>query len=149
MTIFMGKRILVVEDEAIIAAFVEDMLIELGATVVGPAYSVGQALRLAESEALDAALLDVNVRQESMVPVRDTLSDRGIPFVFATGYGSERSREVTGGATVVDKPYSKERIARALSECMMLSDAPPAAAPPASFGLNRPAGEAAPEQHGC
>lgn len=118
MTSLTGKRILVVEDEAIIAAFVEDILDELGATVVGPAFSVSQALKLAESTALDAALLDVNVREESIVPVRDLLRGRGVPVVFATGYGAERSREVTDGALVVDKPYSKDRIAKALGDCL-------------------------------
>lgn len=118
MTVLNGKRILVVEDEAIIAAFVEDILEELGATVVGPAYSVAQALKLATAEPLDAAILDVNVRDESIVPVRDTLRGRGIPHVFATGYGAERSRDVTGGAPVVDKPYSRERIAKALADCL-------------------------------
>ncbi len=117
MTAITGKRILVVEDEAIIAAFVEDLLLELGATVVGPAYSVTQGLTLATSGSIDAALLDVNVRDESIAPVRDALRERGIPVVFATGYGQDRSRDVTGGFIVVDKPYSKDRIARALSEC--------------------------------
>lgn len=118
MTTLTGKRILIVEDEAIIAAFVEDMLEELGATVVGPAFSVAQALKLAESATLDAALLDVNVRGESIVPVRDILRGRRVPLVFATGYGAERSREVTEGAAVVDKPYSKDRIAKALAESL-------------------------------
>jgi CheY-like chemotaxis protein len=118
MTALNGKRILVVEDEAIIAAFVEDILEELGATVVGPAFSVAQALKLADTATLDAALLDVNVREESIVPVRDLLRGRGIPVVFATGYGAERSREVTDGALVVDKPYSRDRIAKALSDSL-------------------------------
>jgi CheY-like chemotaxis protein len=118
MTELHGKRILIVEDEAIIAAFAEDMIEELGATVVGPAFSVAQALKLAEASALDAALLDVNVRDESIVPVRDLLRARGVPFVFATGYGAERSRDVTEGSPVVDKPYSKDRIARALADCL-------------------------------
>jgi CheY-like chemotaxis protein len=118
MTTLQGKRILIVEDEAIIAAFAEDILHDLGATVVGPAYSVAQALKLAETAALDAALLDVNVRDESIIPVRDLLRARGVPFVFATGYGAERSRDVTEGSPVVDKPYSTERIARALADCL-------------------------------
>lgn len=147
MTILNGKRILVVEDEAIIAAFVEDILIELGATVVGPAYSVGQALKLAASESIDAALLDVNVREESMVPVRDALRGRGIPVVFATGYGAERSREVTGGAPVVDKPYSKERIARALADCLLTAP-PPLPAAGALLGRDSRADLAMPDRPG-
>jgi CheY-like chemotaxis protein len=118
MTVLAGKRILVVEDEAIIAAFVEDLLVELGASVIGPAYTVPQGLALAATAAIDAALLDVNVRNESIIPVRDVLRERGIPVVFATGYGGDRSRDVTGGSVVVDKPYSRERVARALSESL-------------------------------
>lgn len=118
MTALTGKRILVVEDEPIIAAFVEDMLLELGATVVGPAYSVAQGLRLARTGAIDAAILDVNVRNESIAPVRDELCRSGIPLVFATGYGQDRTGGVTDGFVVVDKPYSRERVARALSECL-------------------------------
>ena len=118
MTALTGKRILVVEDEPIIAAFVEDMLLELGATVVGPAYSVAQGLRLARTGAIDAAILDVNVRNESIAPVRDELHRSGIPLVFATGYGQDRAGNVTDGFVVVDKPYSRERVVRALSECL-------------------------------
>jgi len=119
MTTIAGKRILVVEDEAIIAAFVEDLLVELGASVVGPAYSVSQGLALASFSAIDVALLDVNVRNEAIAPIRDELRRRGIPIVFATGYGQDRSRDVTEGFIVVDKPYSKDRIARALHECLL------------------------------
>jgi CheY-like chemotaxis protein len=118
MSTLAGAKILVVEDEAIIAAFVVDILEELGARVVGPAYSVPQALALATAEPIDAALLDVNVRDASVIPVRDALRSRGIPIVFATGYGASQSREITMGSPVIDKPYSPERIARALAECL-------------------------------
>jgi CheY-like chemotaxis protein len=118
MSTLAGAKILVVEDEAIIAAFVVDILDELGANVVGPAYSVPQALALATTAPIDAALLDVNVRDASVIPVRDALRERGIPIVFATGYGASQSREITMGSPVIDKPYSPERIARALAECL-------------------------------
>lgn len=120
MTVLAGKRILVVEDEAIIAGFVEDILDELGASVIGPAYTVAHGLALATTAAIDAALLDVNVRDESIIPIRDELRSRGVPIVFATGYGGDTFRNVTDGASVVDKPYSKERIAKALAESLSI-----------------------------
>ena len=122
MTVLAGKRILVVEDEVLIAAFVEDILNGFGASVVGPAYTVAKGLALATTVAIDAALLDVNVRDESIIPVRDALRLRGVPIVFVTGYGRDASRDVTDGATVVDKPYSKDRIEKALTESLSVGE---------------------------
>ena len=96
-----GKRILVVEDEALIAVMVEDMLTDMGSNVIGPAATIEAALRLARSEELDAAVLDVNVRGERIDPVAEALMARGVPVLFATGYGEVRlaSGET---ATVID-----------------------------------------------
>ena len=69
-----GKRILVVEDEALIAVMVEDMLSEMGSIVVGPAATIEQALALARAEEIDGAVLDVNVRGERIDPVADALA---------------------------------------------------------------------------
>ena len=112
-----GKRILVVEDEALIAVMVEDMLTEMGCEVVGPAATIAQALALAGSEDIDGAVLDVNVRGERIDPVADALSARGVPMLFATGYGEVR---LASGAvaTVIDKPYTQEKLARGLAAAM-------------------------------
>lgn len=112
-----GKRILVVEDEALIAVMVEDMLAELGSEVVGPAATIEQALVLARSGALDGAVLDVNVRGERIDPVADALAARGVPMLFATGYGEVR---LASGAstTVIDKPYTQDKLARGLAAAM-------------------------------
>ena len=114
-----GKRILVVEDEALIAAMVEDMLAELGAVVVGPATTLAKGLALAGSEVLDAAVLDVNIRDERIDPVAALLRSRGVPMVFATGYGASA---VVGLATprIIDKPYTQDKLAHALSELLKL-----------------------------
>ena len=87
MSALAGKRVLVVEDEAIIAGMIEDMLTELGAIVVGPAGTLAKAVELAEREPIDAAMLDVNIRSERIDPVVETLRGRGVPFVLATGTG--------------------------------------------------------------
>lgn len=112
-----GKRILVVEDEALIAVMVEDMLAEMGTEVVGPAATIEQALTLARAEAIDGAVLDVNVRGERIDPVAEALASRGIPMLFATGYGEVRL--ASGAATtVIDKPYTQEKLARGLAAAM-------------------------------
>lgn len=112
-----GKRILVVEDEALIAIMVADMLAELGAIVVGPAPTIAKGMALAETETLDAALLDVNVRDERIDPVAEMLKTRGIPMVFATGYGARAMINGVAGATI-DKPYTQQMLAKALGKIL-------------------------------
>ena len=117
MSALAGKRILVVEDERLIAVMVTDMLAGLGATVVGPATTIECGLELAGSESFDAAVLDINVRGERIDPIADLLVAGGIPMLFATGYGvaavSERPH-----ASVIDKPYTQEKLASALAHAM-------------------------------
>lgn len=108
------KKILLVEDEALIAAMVSDMLADLGATVVGPAGSVQKALALARSASFDAAVLDVNLRGERVDPVADVLVERSIPVLFASGYGAT----VNCGQTVIDKPYTQDKLAQGLLAVM-------------------------------
>ena len=107
-----GKRVLIVEDEAIIAAMVEDMLTELGATVVGPASSIKKALVLAASDGIDAAVLDVNIRSERVDPVADLLRARQVPLVFATGYGASATGAVS--CPIIEKRYTIEKLESAL-----------------------------------
>lgn len=116
------KRILVVEDEALIAVMVEDMLLELGSHVVGPAATIEAALELARSAEIDAAVLDVNVRGERIDPVAEALMARGIPVLFATGYGEVR---LASGVqtTVIDKPYTQDKLARGLAAAMGVTGA--------------------------
>lgn len=121
-----GRRILVVEDEAIVADMLENILTDAGAVVVGPAGTVAAALRLATGEPLDAAVLDVNLRGERIDPVADVLRSRAIPLVFATGYG-EGSASAPADAIIISKPYTDERLLRALDACL-LANGPGAAA---------------------
>jgi CheY-like chemotaxis protein len=111
------KRILLVEDEAIIAAMVEDMLTDLGATVVGPALNVRAALSLASDAEIDAAVLDVNVGGERIDAVAEILRARAVPIVFATGYG-DGAAGVAQTAPVLDKPYTEEKLAAALARAL-------------------------------
>jgi CheY-like chemotaxis protein len=121
-----GRRILVVEDEALVAAMLVEILEDLRAVVVGPAGNVATGLPLAQSAEIDAAILDVNLRGEWIDPVALTLRARGIPFVFATGYGTA-PRDGFDGVPVLDKPYTDEGLVLALTRAF---DAPPRAADP-------------------
>jgi CheY-like chemotaxis protein len=108
-----GKRVLVLEDEALIAAMVEDMLTDLGVVVVGPAATIERGISLAQKEDLDAALLDVNIRSARAYPVADVLNARGVPVVFATGYGQSGVDRSCPG-TILEKPYTQDKLADAL-----------------------------------
>ena len=103
------ERVLVVEDEAIVAMLVEDELREAGAEVVGPAASVEGALRLIEAAAKDgglsAAVLDINLRGRAVAPVADRLAALGVPFLFATGYGEGCDTGGHADARVLRKPF--------------------------------------------
>ena len=109
-----GKRVLVVEDEIVVSLLVEDELRGAGAEVVGPAPSVGDALRLVEAAAADgglsAAVLDINLEGRHVAPVADRLAALGVPFLFATGYGETCDTRGHGAAPVLSKPFSPERL---------------------------------------
>jgi (1->4)-alpha-D-glucan 1-alpha-D-glucosylmutase len=96
--------VLVVEDEMTIALLVEDMLVDLGHRVVGLALRFTQAIKLAEDAQLDFAILDVNLNGQVPFPVAEILEDRGIPFVFANGYGSAGVDTPYRGRGIVIKP---------------------------------------------
>lgn len=111
------KRVLIVEDEALVAMLVEDGLVGAGARVVGPAATVDEALLLIEGTASDgglaAAVLDLNLSGEAVFPVADRLMALGVPFLFATGYAEGCN---TGGhaAPMLHKPFDLERLITAI-----------------------------------
>lgn len=111
-----GKRVLLVEDEPIVAMTAEDILCDLGAEVVGPVAYLEQALQLATSDALDIALLDVNLNGRMSHPVAEALRKRGVPYVVATGYGDIAKESMGLDAPVVTKPYTREILAEALAK---------------------------------
>ncbi|GGK46564.1 response regulator [Salinarimonas ramus] len=113
-----GKRILIVEDEFIVAIAAEDMLIGFGAIVVGPAATVAEGLALA-TQPLDGAVLDINMHGERSYAVARALRARDVPFVFATGYADVDGNEV-GESPVVAKPYGADELGAALRRAMRL-----------------------------
>lgn len=112
-----GKRVLVVEDEYLIAADLSYALQKTGAVVVGPAPSIRRALDLLDRETtIDAAVLDMNLQGERVFPVADALHARSIPFVFASGYEGWVVPEQHAAAPRCEKPVNPNAVARALAE---------------------------------
>lgn len=108
-------RILIVEDEMLVAMNVEDMLLELGHEVAGLASRLGPALALARDGRFDAAMLDVNLAGEPSFPVADLLIERGIPFLFATGYGRQGIEERYRNFPMLQKPFRAAELGAALA----------------------------------
>jgi PAS domain S-box-containing protein len=103
-----ARRVMVVEDEALVALVLADQLAELGLSVVGPCSSVAEAKAVADGGDFEAAILDVNLGGELVYPVADLLSSRGIPFVFVTGYGRESIDRRFADTPVLEKPVERE-----------------------------------------
>ena len=112
-----GLRLFVVEDEALVAMLLEDMLTDLGCVVVDVAGSLSQALERVDtvSGRADAAILDVNLGGEQVYPFADALAERQVPFLFATGYGRVGVAARYPSARVLTKPYGPEELVAALS----------------------------------
>ena len=111
-----GLQVLLVEDEHLVALLLEDMLAELGHIVVGPVARLSKAMEMAQREALDIAILDVNINGQDTYSVAEALAERGIPFVFATGYDRKRLRAPYCKAPVLQKPFLQRDLQKALAE---------------------------------
>jgi two-component sensor histidine kinase/DNA-binding response OmpR family regulator len=113
-----AQRVMIVEDEALIAMVLVENLQEMGLSAVGPFSRVADALKV--DEEIDAAILDVNLGGESVYPVAEMLSARGIPFVFMTGYGSASIDSRFANVPVLQKPIE----AKALEDMFVSRGAP-------------------------
>ena len=110
-------RVLVVEDEVMVAMMVEDILTELGHTVVGTAMQIGPALEMARDAAHDVAILDINLEGGvQTTEVAEVLRRRKIPFIYSTGYGRAGIAGGAGGAIVLPKPFTDVDLQNALDE---------------------------------
>ena len=112
------RRVLIVEDEMIVSMLLEDFLTDLGCEPVGPAARLDDALTMARNEAIDAALLDLNLNGKETHPVADILMERGIPFAFATGYGPGGIPERYRDGPVLPKPFRRADLERVLARLM-------------------------------
>lgn len=108
----MQKRILVVEDEFLIAIHVADIMADLGFNVIGPVGDIQQALPLAAGEMLDGAILDVNLSGQLVFPVAATLAARGVPFILTSGYDASGLPAEWHGRPILRKPVVERDLAR-------------------------------------
>ena len=113
--VLQGKRVLVVEDEALITMLFEDILGDFACEVVGPAMNIRQATELAEAAEIDIAILDVNLNGEPSFPVASKLRSRGVPLVFSSGYGSADMPSEWQRTPILPKPFTSDEVADALA----------------------------------
>ena len=109
-----GDWRLLVEDEALVGLMIADFLGEIGFKVLGPFTKTHDGLSAARSSKFAAAVLDVNVGGEEIYPLADYLRERGIPFVFVTGYGADSIDGRFAGVPVVQKPVDRDTLKRVL-----------------------------------
>ncbi|HEY4584914.1 MAG TPA: response regulator [Brevundimonas sp.] len=122
--IFAGRRVLIVEDESLVAMLLETILADLGCDVVGPESNIEDGLTaVADVAGLDAALLDVNVAGREIFPVAEALKAKGVPFVFSTGYGEAGLPEHWRGNPTVQKPFTEGAIREALMTALNMQNA--------------------------
>ena len=112
------RRILIVEDEALVAMLIEDFLRDAGAEIVGAAGSVTEALWLIEQATndggLDSAVLDIHLDDGAVTPVADRLVALGVPFLFATGYSDAHDMGGHATAPVLHKPFAIDQLVAAV-----------------------------------
>jgi CheY-like chemotaxis protein len=116
-----GKRVLVVEDELMIRMLLEGMLTDLGHTVTAEAGGIDEAVAIAKKGAFDVAVLDVNLNGQPVTPVVEILVERGVPFVFASGYGQRGVPEAYRTIPTLQKPFQADALAEAIETAMSLA----------------------------
>ena len=105
-------RVLLVEDEALVAMMIQETLAEFGFDVLGPVATVSEALAAAREPGIDAAVLDINLGDDLVYTVAEILARRGVPFVFVTGYDSDSVDARFSGIPVLQKPIERESLQR-------------------------------------
>jgi CheY-like chemotaxis protein len=108
-------RVLVVEDEMIVALFIEELLSDLGHKVAGVVPRLDEALARAGDGSFDVAILDVHLNGKDVFPLADALAERGIPFIFATGYGERFLPERHRQRPTLQKPFRPDELAETLA----------------------------------
>lgn len=115
-----GKKILVVEDSPLIAATTNELLLDLGCEVVGPAGNMADAHKLCGNDDFDAAMIDLNIRGAKAFPLLKTLTRRGIPFVLTTGYADWTMPEEWAQSPRMQKPYTMGMVEASLMKLLGL-----------------------------
>jgi PAS domain S-box-containing protein len=107
-----GRRVLLVEDEALVAMMIQECLTECGHSIIGPISRASEAVQAAHNGDYDAAILDINLGDGTAYPVAEIVAARGIPFVFVTGYGADTVDARFGGVPVLQKPIERQSLER-------------------------------------
>jgi len=121
-----SRRILIVEDESLVAMLLETILEDMGCVTVGPISNIEDALALLSSDeagTLDGALLDVNVAGREVFPVAEVLKARGVPFVFSTGYGQGGLPDEWRNQATIQKPFTEAAVEQALMTALGVANA--------------------------
>lgn len=114
-----GKKILIVEDEVILALDLRFAMEDLGADVIGPCHRLSRALEIADAAPIDGAILDVDLAGEAVFPLADHLRRRRVPFVFHTGrHNPAELAHLYGDVTICKKPSTPERVVQELVATM-------------------------------
>lgn len=113
-----GRRVLVVEDEMLVLLMIEDMLADLGCESVSAAATIGEALALINGQAVDAAMLDMNLNGADSHKVADALTARGVPFVYCTGNNGDGMRDDPADTPVLRKPFSFKDLTAVLTRLL-------------------------------
>lgn len=106
-----SRRVLIVEDESIVALFIEDLLEELGHKVAGTVSRLDEAMTRGKQGGFDLAILDVHLHGEEVFPFADFLVEQKTPFIFATGYGERGIPDRLRGAPTLQKPFRPDELA--------------------------------------
>lgn len=112
------RSVLLVEDEVMIRMMVADMLEEIGYVIAAEAGDIDDAVRLVQVTDFDIAILDVNVNGKVITPVAEAVQLRGLPFVFATGYGAQGLPEKFRDRPTIQKPFQIETLARTIESTL-------------------------------
>lgn len=113
-----NQRVLIVEDDPLIATMMEDIMEDMGLTVIGPAGKLEEALALAANAGIDIALIDIHIQGGEAYPVAEALAERGIPFAFSTGSDTESLPEKYRSTPTLLKPFLQEEVQQVLAELL-------------------------------
>lgn len=113
-----ARRVLIVEDEPLLAMNIEDMLTELGHLVTGTATRIDKALSLAEAGEFNLAVLDINLAGSNTFQVAAVLRKRGIPFIFTSGYGADGLVDGYRGAHLLTKPFGPRELEHMIAKLL-------------------------------
>lgn len=115
MTVFPGIKVLIVEDEGFVALMIEDMLQDFGCEIVASVARLTEAKGIATTAEIDLAVLDVNLGGQPSFPIAEILRDRGVPFVFSTGYGQDGLSQEFADVPLIAKPFSATELQQTIA----------------------------------